>query len=143
MKINSVLSNNHHLKKNGYKMLRKLRKMKKRKCANKIYSLTGFEDTYFFVLYCKALCEIIEKEYPEKLTFKDKCDSFLSYLESTAKKKQRINMHILKGFLTSYTKFFNKIILEKHHFYFDQEITDLWNNKCIMAYIATWKTIRL
>ena len=141
MRIDSVLVSNHCLKKNGYKMLRKLRKMKKRRCADHIYSTSGFEDTYFFVLYCKALVEIIEKEYPEKLRFKEKSEAFLSYLNTVAQKNQRINIHILKGFLTSYTKFFNRVINEKHAFCFDEQIAELWNNKCIMAYIATWGMI--
>lgn len=141
MKLKSILRNNKDLKKNGYKMLRKLRKMEKRKGADKAYSVS-FGDTYGFVLYCQALVEIIKKEYHETdlyiVKFEKKCSRFLEYLNSKAKTQSKIKKSYLASFLKSYTKFFNKVIDKKYKFSFDQIIREIWNNKCLMAYIATW-----
>lgn len=140
MKFDSMLKSNHDLKKNGYKVLRKLHKLEKKNGAELAYS-KALEESYGFVLSCQALIEIIYEEYghcDESSKFLGKCESFLSYLETISKTKSRINSKVLSSFLHSYTVFFNYIIKEKYHFVFNQRIIELWNMKCLMAYIATW-----
>lgn len=137
MKLKSVLRSNHDLKKNGYIILRKLHKTETLKGAKKAYS-TQFDDTFFFVLSVRALVDIIVKEYPEELFFLERCKRFLSYIDEVAAKRQRINGTILAAFLHAYTNFFNNIISTRHTFVFNDEIVELWNTKCLMAYVATW-----
>lgn len=137
MKFDSILRSNHDLKKNGYKIIRKLHKMENTKGANTAYS-SIYADTYFFVLSCRTLALIIKQEYPEAQTFCNRCDSFVNYLDNRATFKGRLEKPVVASFLHTYTVFFNKIIKEKHKFVFDQAIRDMWNLKCIMAYIATW-----
>lgn len=137
MKLKSVLRSNHDLKKNGYQILRKLHKMETKKGANKAY-LATIDDAFFFVLSVRALVDIVCKEYPEEVAFLDRCDRFLSYLNDVAEKRQRINSTTLASFLHSYTVFFNSIISSHHIFSFNDDIIELWNTKCLMAYIATW-----
>lgn len=141
MKLKAVLRNNRDLKKNGYKMIRKLHKMEKRKGAKKVYSVY-FEDAYGFVLYCRALVGIIRTEYKGKdefiLDFEKKCTKFLEYLDFIAGKQRKMKKSKLAGFLKAYTRFFNKIINKNYNFTFDQIIREKWNTKCLMAYIATW-----
>ena len=137
MKFDSVLKSNHDLKKNGYKILRKLHKMEKQKGAEVAYK-AAFNNTYFFVLSIKSLVNIINIEYPKANQFKEKCDAFLQYLDSVANKKSRINSSMLASFLHAYTIFFNSVIENGHPFIFDQILIQEWNTRCLMAYIATW-----
>lgn len=141
MKLRQVLRNSKDLKKNGYKMLRKLHKMEKQKGAEKAYAAC-VEDTYGFVLYCRALVNIINMEYKEMdefvLNFEKKCDKFLDYLDAIADRKSKMKKSKLSGFLKAYTKFFNKVVNKDYDFSFDQMIREQWNIKCLMAYIATW-----
>lgn len=137
MKLKSVLRSNHDLKKNGYRILWKLHKMETCKGANKAYA-SAFDDTFFFVLSVRALVEIISKEYPEELVFLERCNRFLSYLDQIAVKRKKINDTVLASFLHTYTGFFNHITSTHHIFKFNGDIIDLWNTKCLMAYIATW-----
>lgn len=137
MKLKSVLHASHDLKKNGYRILRKLHKIETNKGANKAYA-SAIDDTFSFVLSVRALVDIINKEYPEELAFLERCDRFLSYLDKVAAKRQRINGAILASFLHVYTGFFNRVVSTHHVFRFDSEIIELWNQKCLMAYIATW-----
>ena len=141
MKFKSVVKTNKDLKKNGYKMIRKLHKMEKKKGAEKAYG-ASFEDTYMFVLYCKGLTELIEMEYGETdefvFSFKKKCIKFMEYLTFISASKTRINKSYLASFLKNYTKFFNKIIDKKYPFLVNQKILEKWNIGCVMAYIATW-----
>lgn len=141
MKLKSVLKTNKDLKKNGYKMIRKLHKMEKKKGAEKAYG-TSFENTYMFVLYCKGLTELIEMEYGETdefiFLFKKKCIKFMEYLSYISASKSKINKTYLASFLKSYTKFFNKIVNKKYPFLVNQKVLEKWNIGCLMAYIATW-----
>ena len=52
MKMKSVIKTNKDLKKNGYRIIRKLHKMEKTKGAKKAYKVV-FEDTY---RGCKNSC---------------------------------------------------------------------------------------
>lgn len=140
MKFESVLKSNHDLKKNGYKVLRKLHKLEKKNGTERAYA-TILGDSYGFVLSCKALVDILKEEYgnsDELSKFLCRCDSFISYLESISTEKSKIDKTILASFLRSYTRFFNRIIKEKYPFVYNQKIIELWNMKCLMAYIATW-----
>ena len=141
MKLKSILNSSKDLKKNGYRMLRKLHKMENRKGANRAYSVC-FEDTYVLVLYCRTLADIIKSEYDETdeyiLKFERRCNNFLAYLDSVAQTRSKIKKSRLASFLKSYTKFFNKIIDKRYNFIFDRTIREKWNTKCLMAYIATW-----
>ena len=141
MKIKSVVKTNKDLKKNGYKMIRKLHKMEKKKGAEKAYGVS-FENTYMFVLYCKGLIELIEMEYGETdefvFLFKKKCIKFMEYLTFISASKSKINKSYLASFLKSYTKFFNKIIAKKYPLHVNQKALEKWNIGCVMAYIAAW-----
>lgn len=137
MRLRSVLKSNHDLKKNGYQILRKLHKMEKRNGAERAYA-KAYDNTFFFVLYVQSLVEIIKREYPEAAVFSQRCEGFLRYLDEISKEKCRIDKSVLASFLHAYTSFFNRIIEEKHKFYFTQDIVELWNVKCLMAYIAVW-----
>lgn len=141
MKLKSVIRTSKDLKKNGYKMIKKLHKMEKKKGAEKAYKAV-YEDTYTFVLYCKELTEVIAMEYGDTdkvvCAFKGKCENFIKYLESIAKTKSRINKSYLAGFLRAYTKFFNRIIEKQYPFSYRQDIIEKWNIGCLMAYVATW-----
>ena len=143
MKISSVLKSNHDLKKNGYKILRKLHHLEKKKGKHRAYAV-AVDDTYFFVLSCRALVDIIKEEYPQDqkfiIKFLRKCDTFLEYLNDVAGKKAKIDGTMLAGFLRAYTRFFNRIIKEKYMFRFNQQIVELWNTKCLMAFVATWSS---
>lgn len=141
MKFKSVVKTNKDLKKNGYKMIRKLHKMEKKKGAEKAYG-ASFENTYMFVLYCKGLTELIELEYGETdefaFSFKKKCIKFMEYLTFISASKTKISKSYLASFLKSYTKFFNKIIDKEYPFLVNQKVLEKWNIGCVMAYIATW-----
>lgn len=141
MKLKSIIRSNKDLKKNGYKILRKLHKLESKKGADRAYNVC-YEDTYMFVLYCRAFVDIIKSEYnpakPYVALFEKKCDAFLEYLESISETKSKINKSLLADFLKAYTKFFNRVIASKHDFFFDQSMTEKWNLKCLMAFIATW-----
>ena len=137
MKFKSILRSNHDLKKNGYKIFRKLHKLENRNGCCRAYSAC-FSDTYFFILSCRALVEIIQYEYPEAHSFGLKCDAFLEYLDYKAKRKGQLDKARIASFLNSYTLFFNQVITNKHKFVFDEKIKELWNVKCLMAYVATW-----
>jgi hypothetical protein len=143
MKFNSIIKGNHCLKKNGYKIIKKLHKLERKKGAKRAY-MAVVDDTYFFVLACRNLIELIEMEYKnyedDKLIeeFKNKSDSFIKYLDYMAENRKLINKHVLASYLKAYTKFFNKIIKENYKFNFNQEMVEIWNQKCLMAYIATW-----
>ena len=137
MKINSILKSNHDLKKNGYKIIWKLHKMEKRHGAMQAYE-AALEDTYFFIAGCRALIDIINIEYGEISDFLDKSESFLAYLNKIALKKQKIDKRKLSSYLKTYTNFFNTLIDQKVKFEFTPKIAELWNQKCLMAYIATW-----
>lgn len=137
MKLNNILRSNHDLKKNGYRIIRKLRKMEKRKGADKAYGVV-LGDSFCFVLYIKTLIEIIKAEYSEAELFIRRCERFLTYLEKIADNRQTINCSVLASFLHSYTVFFNQVIKDRRVFKFDRGMIELWNTKCLMAYIATW-----
>lgn len=141
MKLKSIIKSNKELKKNGYKMLRKLHKMEKKKGAIQAYEKC-YEDTYMFVLYCRGLAELIENEYTETnvyvLHFEKKINCFLEYLDFIAKTRSRISKKRLVSFLKAYTKFFNKVITEGYKFKFDAAMIEKWNAKCIVPYVATW-----
>lgn len=102
MKMKSVIKTNKDLKKNGYRIIRKLHKMEKTKGAKKAYKVV-FEDTYMFILYCKGLTDIIELEYGETdefvSSFNRKCEKFVKYLEQISVSKNKINKTYLAGFL--------------------------------------------
>ena len=95
-----------------------------------------------FVLYCRGLTDLIEREYGEVdefvFLFREKSKKFMQYLLSVSKSKGKINKSYLAGFLKSYTKFFNKIIDKRYPFFVNQEIIEKWNIECLMAYLATW-----
>mgnify|MGYP004522634971 CR=1 FL=1 len=140
MKLKSNITSNKELKKNGYKILRKLHKMERKKGADRAYA-SCYEGTYMFVLYCKELVDIIKNEYGKDkniIRFEEKCDGFLRYLDHIAETKSKMNKTCLAGFLKAYTKFFNNVIESNHSFFFDQTLREKWNVKCLMAYIATW-----
>lgn len=137
MKLKSVLRSNHDLKKNGYHILWKLHKMETRQGAKRAYT-AAFDGTFFFVLSVRTLVEILAIEYPEEDLFLERCNRFLSYLENASLNKQRINGTILASFLRAYTCFFNRITSVRHAFRFNNDMIKLWNEKCLMAYIATW-----
>ena len=96
------------------------------------------EDTYFFISGCRALVKIIVIEYPIAKNFIEKCDTFLLYLDSIADNRSIIDRTILANFLRAYTRFFNGVIKHKVKFVLNSEVIELWNTKCLMAYIATW-----
>ena len=137
MKFDSELKSHHDLQKNGYKVIRQLHKMECRDGANRAYS-TRLGNTYYFIVGCEAFVDIIKNEYPDDTAFGAKCSSFLSYLNSAAKNKSTLSRSIIASFLKAYTSFFNKILVEKRPFVFNQNLRDIWNRNCLMAYIATW-----
>lgn len=141
MKLQSLIRGHKDLKKNGYKMLRKLHKMEKKKGAKRAYA-TSYEDVYMFVLYCEALVDIIKTEYNDReeyvLYFEKKSKRFLVYLNSIAETKSKMNKSRLARFLKVYTRFFNKIINKNYTFYFDQGMIEKWNLNCLMGFVATW-----
>lgn len=138
MKMKSVIKTNKDLKKNGYRIIRKLqRKQKERKRHTRLYL-----KIYMFILYCKGLTDIIELKYKgtdEFVSSFNRCEKFVKYLEQISVSKNKINKTYLAGFLKSYTKFFNgKFIKKGYPFFINQEILEKWNINCLMAYIATW-----
>ncbi len=54
MKFDSILKSNHDLKKNGYKILRKLHKLEKKSGADRAYAI-ALEDSFFWVCHVKHL----------------------------------------------------------------------------------------
>lgn len=141
MKFDSVLKSNHDLKKNGYKMIKKLHSLERCKGTNKAYN-AQIGGSYMFVQMCVHFVDIINYEYPQSdpvvCSFSRKCSAFLKYIDDISMHRGKINKSILGDFLRCYTKFFNYICDNKYKFLFDQTVIDLWNQKCIMAYISTW-----
>ena len=143
MKFDVVIENSHMLKKNGYKILKKMHKIEKKKGAQRAYN-ASFEDTYFFVLMCYNLVKLIEREYEDiknesfVIEFKIKSNNFLLYLMSISKDKRCINKKKLSHYLKAYTKFFKKILSSKCKFVINEDTISLWNEKVLMSYIATW-----
>lgn len=62
MKFDSLLKSNHDLKKNGYKILRKLHKLENRANLSKAYGASCSKGC-FVVLSCKELADIISDMY--------------------------------------------------------------------------------
>ncbi len=143
MKFKSVITSNHALKKDGYKILRKLHKIEKGKNIDYAYAAVC-EEGYFFVLSCKNLIELVKKQYDKfdeikgLNKFLKKSAMFLNHLETISHNKTKINKHILASYLKSYTEFFNEVIDAGIKFEVTQEMLADWNLKCIMAYIAVW-----
>lgn len=143
MKFKSVITSNHDLKNNGYKILRKLHKIEKTKSVNRAYNAVC-EEGYFFLLSCKNLIELIKMQYTgtEGINglevFLRKSESFLNHLETIAHSRKKINKHILAAYLKSYTKFFNEVIDNGVQFRVTQEMLVDWNMRCIMAYLSVW-----
>lgn len=143
MKFDSIIKSNHEMKKNGYKILRKLHKLEKRINLQKAYAATCAEG-YFVVLSCKNLAEILfdlygsyEEQYIQR--FLEKTNCFIKYLDSMAESQTKINSKVLVGFLTNYTQFFNRIIDEGCvKFSPNSNFLTKWNVGCIMAYTAVW-----
>lgn len=139
MRMKSVLKNHHDLKKNGYNIIRKLHKLETKDGVNRAYRV-AINNSYYCVLSCKALVDILRMEYPEAQEFGKVCDAFLSHLDSIAARKSRIDKSKLARFLHAYTCFFNEVIDKKRIFIYDQAIIDAWNIRCLMAYVAAWET---
>lgn len=134
MRFKPILKSHHDLKKNGYKILRKLHKLQKRKNVTRTIKC---DDTYYYVLSCKHLFEILNEEYGINAnSFLSKCDHFLEYLECN--RGNRIDPTVLSSFLKAYTKFFNGIIGKGIPFSFNRNLVDIWNTKCLMAYNVAW-----
>lgn len=143
MKFDSIIKSNHEMKKNGYKILRKLHKLEKRANLQKAYTATCKEG-YFVVLSCKNLAEILFDLYGNRKeqyiqSFLEKTNSFIEYFDSVAASQVRINSKILARYLTNYTQFFNRIIDEGCvKFSPNSSFLSKWNVGCIMAYTAVW-----
>ena len=143
MKFDSLLKSNHDLKKNGYKILRKLHKLEKRSNLSKAYSAYCSEGC-FVVLSCRNLSEILYDLYGNREEqyinlFLQRTAEFVKYLEFIADSRSVINPKMLVSYLTSYTTFFNRII-EEHYVKFspNKDLYTKWNVGCLMAYVAVW-----
>lgn len=145
MKFKSLIKSNHDFKKNGYIIIRKLHKLEKKKNLNYVYTAIC-QEGFFFVLSCKNLIELIEKEYTGKIqeekfyNFRRKSELFLNHLEYISINKTKINKKILSSYLKTYTTFFNEIIDDDIKFTINNSILSEWNLRCIMPYIAVWNT---
>lgn len=142
MKFKSIITSHHDLKKNGYKILRKLHKLEIRSNLDKAYSRVS-PDGFFVVLACKNLAELLSIQYGSYSQgyihiFLEKTDRFVSYLDSTARKHARISPTHLSSYLSAYTEFFNRIADEQITFTVDNNILTKWNVGCVMAYTAVW-----
>lgn len=143
MKFDSIINSNHDLKKNGYKILRKLHKLEKRSNLPKAYGPTCPKG-YFIVLSCKDLADILSDlygNYEDQFVqrFLKKTNSFIDYLDTIAAAQVKIDSKILSCYLTSYTQFFNYIIDKRHlRFLPNDSFLTKWNAGCIMAYTAVW-----
>ena len=143
MKFDSIIKSNHDLKKNGYKILRKLHKLEKRSNISKAYG-AYCPKGYFVVLSCKELADILfdlygsyEDQFIQE--FFKKTNNFINYLDNISVKHKRIDSTILSNYLTAYTQFFNYIIDECHvKFSYNSSFLMKWNAGCIMAYTAVW-----
>lgn len=142
LRFKSLISNHHDLKKNGYKILKKLHKLEKRTNLGAIYSCSCPEG-YFFILACKNLADILTQQYgcyekPYIQSFLKRTEQFVTYLDIVARKQARINPGQLSSYLSSYTEFFNRINKDHIVFVVDKNMLDKWNIGCIMAYTAVW-----
>ncbi len=144
MNLKSILRCNHDLKKNGYKIIRKLHKLESRKNLDKVY-IRKCREGYFAVLSFVNLISLIQKQYSDNKDisfvfneFMRKSNIFLHHLEYVSENRIRVNRHKLSSYLSSYTDFFNTIIQLKVPFNITQEVLIDWNRKCVMAYYAVW-----
>ncbi|MBO5171222.1 MAG: hypothetical protein J6B70_10855 [Oscillospiraceae bacterium] len=142
MKFKSIITSHHDLKKNGYKILRKLHKLEKRDNLAGIYSHFCPEG-YFVVLACKNLAEILAMQYsscdrPYIQTFLVRTERFITHIDTIAHEHIRVNPALLSNYLSSYTEFFNRVAEDRIEFTVDKEILAKWNIGCIMAYTAVW-----
>ena len=143
MKFDSLLKSNHDLKKNGYKILRKLHKLENRANLSKAYGASCSKGC-FVVLSCKELADIISDmygSYDEQYikSFLHHTAWFVNYLESVARIYSTLKSSILATYLTAYTKFFNQIIEgQRVKFSPNRVLYTKWNAGCIMAYTAVW-----
>lgn len=144
MRLKSLISSNHDLKKNGYQIIAKLHKLEKRKNLSKAYSATC-EEGYFVVLATMNLAKLIASQYPTEVcgkkaeVFNRKSQSFVNHLSLAANKGIRINRKLLADYLRAYTHFFNLIIDEGIKFKLNQEMLIQWNVQCVMAHMSVWK----
>ncbi len=142
MKFKSMINSHQDLKKNGYKILRKLHKLERRTNLGKIYN-QFCTDGYYVVLSCKNLAELLSFQYSKYdqnyiRSFLKKTDKFVAYLDMVARSKARINSTYLSNYLSAYTEFFNRISNEKIVFSVDKAMLAKWNIGCVMAYNAVW-----
>ena len=143
MKFDSLINSHHDLKKNGYKILRKLHILEKRSNLSKVYA-ARCANGYFVVLSCKNLADILLDLYGHCedvfiKRFLKKTNAFTNYLDTIAMKQTKIDANILSSYLTSYTHFFNYIINDcSLKFIPDKSFLSKWNMGCIMAYTAVW-----
>lgn len=143
MKFDSLIKNNHDLKKNGYKIFRKLHKLEKRANLPKAYG-AKCQNGYYVVLSCKGFYDVLydlygnyEDEYIK--CFLEKTSHFIDYLDAIAVASVTVDSKILSNYLTSFTQFFNRITEDQHiKFSPSKNFFVKWNAGCVMAYTAVW-----
>lgn len=142
MLFKSIIRSNHDLKKNGYKIVRKLHKLEKRANLARVYSFTTNGDCYVYLCF-RGLEDILTAEYGSYdntyiRSFLEFTHDFSNYLECITKSNSRISSARLASYLSAYTEFFNRISDENIPFQVNDVILAKWNIGCIMAYTAVW-----
>ena len=142
MKFCSILCSHHDLKKNGYKIIKKLHKLERRTNLDRAYS-KSCQDGFFVVLACKNLAELLELQYGKYenvyiQSFLQRTNQFVAYLEFTANNHARVNAQYLSAYLSAYTTFFHQIRNDRILFDSNPQIIEKWNVGCIMAYNVVW-----
>jgi len=126
------------MKKNGYKILRKLHKLESR------HNLLKYRPKIRFAYYsCKELIDLLYSVYGIHndqyiQDFFKKSYHFCRYVKYICDTNSRINKSILSDYLTTYTKFF--IYIKQSHIKFtvNHNFIESWHTKCLMSYIAIW-----
>lgn len=142
MNFKSTITNMHDFKKNGYKIIKKLHKLEKRKNLKTAYSSTN-GSTYFWVISVEGLINLLKSQYGtynnQFVTEFLKCSNdFVTYINNVAKRKGKISKKRVASYLHSYTKFYNKakgtINLRS-----SINLLSTWYINCVMPYYSVWK----
>lgn len=142
MKFDVIITNNHQLKKNGYKVIRKLRDVNRPGKFTKAASASCNEGSYYY-LACKALVELMKEVYlpsenPTVNRFFQDADSFLNYLNQASAMKEKLNTSRIAAFERDYTTFFHYLSKENIEYSDSPKARSLWGEKCLMAHLAVW-----
>jgi len=142
--IKPFLKSTHDLKKNGYKVLRRLHRIENADAARSIYQKSCKQGAFVFLSVfhlanvVRDSMQLENKEYAEHKKFAVRTQKLVDILLKASTEGCAISRQVVVSYLKAYTKFFNFVKENRQKIMYNQAIHDEWSNKVVLAYIATW-----